>query len=61
MKTATAEKLWCPMARLKDTEGAWNRHPAYLPHPDTRCITNKCMMWIGEIDPDKGKCGLRND
>lgn len=59
----TMNDKWCPMARLRATDGAYNRvmtEDQKMIYGHALCITDKCAMWVSD-GPDAGDCGLKSN
>jgi len=61
-----AKEKWCPMVRVANSGGSYNRNSMANLHcvetKDVRCIGAECMMWRVHIAMDtyapSGYCGL---
>lgn len=67
-----AKTKWCPLVRVLDSRGPWNRHPDKKVSSDATCLGSACMMWRWEgwpagrtfsddrpPIPKTGDCGLK--
>ncbi len=56
----SAKTMWCPMARIENPHGSFNRNYEGRNIEASSCITNKCMMWrwSDKDDYNLGFCGL---